>query len=135
MMRTINFGDVLICAETGKTFVAARDGITTNYARDDHGNVFSDEGVNIRERRELLDRTRPFVCYLSSDGKHVTGWKGNVLGDVTCSRTIPLTRVSFTHGRTIQSVRVRDVHGGYWYGRGNAGIAIKLFPYKTKVTP
>lgn len=86
-------------------------------------------------RRELLDRSKPFCCYLSSDGKHVTGWKGNILGDVTYSRTIRLTRASFTHGSTIQCVRVRDVHGGYWYGRGNAGIAIKLFPNKTKVQP
>jgi hypothetical protein len=123
-------GDTLTCGETGKTFVAARDGYTTNYALDRDGNVFSDEGVDIRERRELLDRSKPYTAYLSGDAKHVTGWKGNVLGYVVWSTPCELGRRSFFHGDKYQSVRVRDVHGGYWYGRGSPGVVLTLRPKK-----
>lgn len=128
--RQINFGDVLTCAETGKTFIAARDGITTNYATTESGEVLSDEGVYIRQRRELLDRSRAFYCYLSGDGRAVTGWKGNKLGDVIASHRVKLTRRSYTHGADYSHVTVRDVHGGLWYGRGSPGVAITLRPYK-----
>lgn len=114
-MKNIDFGNVLTCAETGKQFIAARDGITTNYARDNAGNVYSDEGVDIRERRELLDRSKPFFAYVSCDGKVITGWKGNVLMHVTGSYT---GRVGFC--RNGLYVWATDVHGGKWYGR-NAG--------------
>lgn len=129
-MLDIKIGDTLTCAETGKTFVAQQEGCTFNYARDDDGNVYSDEGVDIRLRRELLDRSKPFVCYLSSDGKHVTGWKGNVLGAVTQSTTIKLARWSYMHGKTMQSVRVRDIHGGLWFGRSSPGMCVTLRPSK-----
>lgn len=129
-MDNINFGDTLTCAETGKQFTAAADGISTNYARDNQGNVFSDEGVDIRERRELLDRSKPYFAYLSSDGKRITGWKGNTLGTVIYSRPCKLSRMSFTHGKDYQSVFVRDVHGGTWYGRSSPGVCITLRPHK-----
>jgi hypothetical protein len=80
-MQTINIGDPLTCAETGKQFTAAIDGCSTNYARTVAGEVLSDEGVTIREKRELLDRSRPFGCYLSGDGRTVTTWKGVALVD------------------------------------------------------
>ena len=73
-------GSVQTCAETGERFTIARDGCSFNYATTREGAIISDKGVDIRERRELLDRSRPFTCYLSSDGRHVTGWKGNILG-------------------------------------------------------
>ena len=132
-MLTIKDGDLLTCAETGKEFIAGRDpqwGFASNYARDSAGNVFSDEGVDILERRELLERSQPFGCYLSSDGRHVTGWKGNILGTVIDSRPCKLPRYSFTHGKDYRSVRVRDVHGGLWYGRGSPDIFIRLRPCK-----
>jgi hypothetical protein len=123
-------GRTLTCAETGKQFVGASDGSTTNYARNDAGEVFSDEGVHLREVRALLDRSRPFPGYLSSDGKRLTGWKGNTLGHVIDSNPCELTRLSYTHGKHYQSVRVRDVHGREWYGRGSPGICIRLRPTK-----
>lgn len=129
-MTNINFGDVLTCSETGKSFIAQRDGCTTNYAHGPNGEVFSDEGVDIRERRELLDRSQPFTAYISSDGKHLTGWKGNVLGTVTHTSKVRLTRLSHLHGDYITAYRIRDVHGGYWYGRGNPGMCINIRPYK-----
>lgn len=134
----IRIGDVLTCAETGKQFFAARDGISVNYARDAEGNIYSDEGVDIRERREMLDRSRPFGCYVSSDGKHVTGWKGNVLGDIVRAKRIALPfgwRCSFTRGTDYNAYTVRDVHGAYWHGKGSPGVCINLHPSKSKVAP
>jgi len=123
----VQLGDVLTCAETGKQFIAAVDGCSTNYATDNSGHVFSDEGVNIRERRGLLDRSQPFFCYLRGDGKHVTGWKGNILGDVTQSST---ARTGW-HGSELTYVRVIDVHGGRWHGKGaGRGMCIVLRPSK-----
>jgi hypothetical protein len=119
----INIGDMLTCTETGKRFVAARDGCSVNYARGRDGSIISNEGVDLRERRELLDRTLPFHCYLSGDGNHVTGWKGNVLGHVV--------RESTSHtgwqGSTITHVRVIDCHGNPWHGKGaGRGMCITL---------
>ena len=130
-MQTINIGDVLTCAETGVSFIAAKDGCSFNYAHGPGDEIVSDAGVDIRERRELSHRSRPFTCYLSSDGANVTGWRGNVLGRVIASRSVRLTRTSYTHGMYMQAVRVRDVHGGEWYGRGSPGICITLRACKT----
>lgn len=126
----MNPGDIVICAETGKKFTIERQGCTYNYAMDNEGNIFSDEGVDIIERRELLDHTRPFSGYLSSDGRNFTGWKGNFLGAVVDWKLCKLARLSYTHGRDYRSVRVRDVHGGMWFGRGSPGVYIKLRPAK-----
>ena len=119
----INVGDALTCAETGKQFVAARDGCSFNFARGRDGSIISDEGVDLRERRELLDRTLPFTCYLSGDGKHVTGWKGNVLGRVVRESE---ARTGW-HRSTITHVRVIDCHGNPWHGKGaGRGMCITL---------
>jgi hypothetical protein len=122
----IEVGQTLICTETGKQFVASRDGCSFNYATDREGNIFSDEGVDARERRALLDRSKPFTCYFSSDGKRITGWKDNTLGYVVYSKTCKLGRLSFTHGKEYRSIVARDIHGGLWYGRGSPGICITL---------
>ena len=123
-------GQTVTCAETGKVFSVKADGFTFNYATDREGRVFSDEGVDIRERRALLDRSLPFTAYLSSEGRHLTGWKGNVLGTVVESIPCRLSRFSFTHGKEYRAVRVRDVHGAMWYGRGSPGVCITLRPCK-----
>ena len=123
----IQVGDTLTCAVTGEAFIAARAGCSFNYAIDLSGRPVSDAGVDIAERRELLDRRGPFVCYLSRDGRSVTGWKGNVLGTVTRSSV----SLSGWHGASITAVRVTDVHGGAWHGRGaGRGMAIRLHPSK-----
>ena len=120
-------GQPLTCAETGKTFTGAIDGCSTNYARNSAGDIFSDEGVDIRERRAMLDRTKPFACYLSGDGRHVTGWKGNILGTVTSETT---SRTGW-HVSTLTHVRVTDVHGAAWHGKGaGRGMYIRLHPSK-----
>lgn len=129
-MNNIAIGQTVTCAETGKQFIVANDRFTLNYALDNTGAIVSDEGVNIRERRALLDRSKPFVCYISSDGKHVTGWKCNVLGTIEDYTICRLTRTSFAHGSHIRAIRVRDVHGRLWYGRGSPGIVVTLRPCK-----
>lgn len=127
-----HIGETLTCCETGKQFIGAADGISTNYATDASGKIYSDEGVAIREARDLLDRSKPFYAYVSSDGKSITGWKGNILGAITGASRIRLTRLSYTHGKYINHYIVRDVHGGMWYGKGSPSIAIKLRAYKGK---
>jgi hypothetical protein len=130
MLTESLIGRTLTCAETGKQFIGASDGFTTNYASNDAGEVFSDEGVHLREVRALLDRSGPFPGYLSSDGKRLTGWKGNTLGHVIDWSFCTLTRQSWVHGKDYRSVRVRDIHGREWYGRGSPGICINLRPTK-----
>ena len=124
-MKNVNIGDTLTCSETGAQFIAARDGCSVNYARNNAGDIFSDAGVDIRERRELSNRKGPFFCYVSSDMRHVTGWKGNKLGEIV-SRCI-----GGGFGGKMLHVRVRDVHGGMWHGKGaGAGMCITLRPMK-----
>lgn len=126
-MQSPAIGSVQTCAETGEQFTIARDGCSFNYATTREGAIISDKGVDIRERRELLDRSRPFACYLSSDGKHVTGWKGNILGTVTRESE---SRTGW-HGSTITHIRATDCHGNEWHGKGaGRGMCITLRPCK-----
>ena len=131
-MQTSLIGQTLTCAETGKTFLGAADGCTTNYARTSEGQTLSDEGVHLREARELLDRSKPFTCYVSTNGASITGWKGNHLGTTTQINCIKLPRWSHFHGKYIFAYRVRDIHGGLWYGRSSPGMSIILRPVKSK---
>lgn len=124
--KGVKLGALIRCAETGEIFTAAPDGCSVNYARDSRDRLLSDVGVDIRQRRDMLDRSRPFGCYISGDGKRVTGWKGNTLGTVTASYRIGCARRSYVHGETLLAVRVRDVHGRNWYGRGSPGVAVTL---------
>ena len=116
-------GSTQVCAETGLPFVIASEGDTFNYATNAAGEIFSDAGVDARERRELLDRTKPFFCYLSSDGRSVTGWKGNVLGRATHEGKSS----TGWHASSITHIRVTDCHGGMWHGKGaGRGMCITL---------
>jgi hypothetical protein len=130
MYANVNIGDTVTCAETGRQFVAAVDGCTMNYAKTAAGEVLSDAGVDIRERRELSHRSDPFVAYLNDTGTKITGWKGNVLGTAARIGVVQLSRWSHIHGSVIGSYRVMDVHGGRWHGRGSPGMAIRLRPCK-----
>lgn len=122
----ITMGQILVCTETEKQFIAARDGCSVNYAWGPNNEIFSDEGVDIRERREMLDRSKPFYCYLSRDGRTVGGWKGNALGKVI---SLGRGRVGFASNGCY--VRVIDVHGNQWHGKNaGTGMCIKLKPAK-----
>lgn len=126
--RDIKIGETLTCAETGKQFAAAKDGCSFNYAWDQHGHILSDEGVNIRQHRELLDRSKPYGAYLSGQGRLIVGWNGNVLGYVIDAHPIAVR----CHDGQIHAVKVRDIHGGLWYGRAVPGCRITLRPAKGK---
>lgn len=116
----IEMGQELTCCITGKTFIAKPDGCSVNYAWL-NGKTVSDEGVDIWEKDQLKDRTKPFTCYVSSDGKRITGWKGNALGTITQSS------IGGGFGGKMLHVRVRDVHGKEWYGKGSGhGMAITI---------
>lgn len=123
-MRKI--GDTLTCAETGKQFTAQRDGCSINYTFDRDGRIYSDEGVDIRDRRAMLDRSKPFGCYVSCDGATVIGWKGGKLGDIVGGMSVP-PRGSLQPHR----FRVRDIQGNWWAGRGaGPGMSCTLRPMK-----
>lgn len=75
------------------------------------------------DRMEMLDRSKPFVCYLSSDGKSVTSWPGGVLGRVTWRSE---SRTGW-HGSKVTHIRVQDVHGALWHGSNSGnGMCITL---------
>lgn len=76
--------------------------------------------------RDRLKTAEAFGAYLSRDGKRVTTWTGGELGQVTRWNYCRLTRRSNWHGTDYRTVRVVDVHGAQWHGRGSPGIAIKL---------
>ena len=82
-------------------------------------------------QREDLKERKPVCAYVSIDGKRITTWSGGILMKVTHSATCKLTRVSFTHDRrSYRSIHARDVHGALWYGRGSAGVLIRMRPVK-----
>lgn len=123
----MNVGDTFICPETGKTITVARDGCSYNYAYTSEGGPVSDEGVHIRSLRALAARNGPFTCYLSGDGKTVTGWKGDVLGTV---HNLDKCRHPWMHrNEAYYSFTVRTANG-LWYGRGSRGMAVAIRPKK-----
>jgi hypothetical protein len=76
---------------------------------------------------ELKDRSKSFCAYVSSDGKQITTWTGGKLMDVTQSWPCALSRRSNWHDeKSYRCIRAKDVHGNRWYGRGSAGVVIKL---------
>jgi hypothetical protein len=81
-----------------------------------------------RQAEDLKDRSKPFTAYVSEG--IITTWTGGKLMAITRSKTCKLSRWSWTHGKTIQAIQARDVHGKMWCGRGSAGIAINLRPIK-----
>jgi len=123
-------GAWVTCAETGERFETARDGSTFNYAWSRTGELLSDAGVDQRERRAMLEGPGTFTCYLSGDGQHVTGWKGNVLGHVTRETESD----TGWHRSTLTHIRVTDCHGNEWHGKGaGRGMAIRL--HRSKGVP
>jgi hypothetical protein len=104
----------------------------TGYGTDNDGNTRCYACAEEYER-ELFkvagDKREPFAAYLKADASGnltINTWTGGKLADVVSTREIPLTRMSFTHGRNILTYTARDAHGREWYGRGNAGIITTL---------
>src|SRR3990167_9912689 len=108
------------CANCNTPFVA--DEHTTGYAICANDVKVCYACADTIARADMVGASR-FTGYLSGDGARFTTWTGGTLGDVVSSKPCKLTRTSFTHDkRTYRSVRVRDVWGKIWFGRGSAGI-------------
>ena len=117
-----------ICTRCGAPFPAPPKVGPTGYAVTSTGAKICYPCSDADEIKTLLKRGAVFCAYLSSDGQHITTWPGGILGEVIWSKPCKLTRRSWTHGTGYRSVRIRDVHGNYWSGRGSPGIFIRLRP-------
>lgn len=125
----IQIGQTLVCHKTGQTFIAANEGMTVNYCRDHHGNVYSNEGARLLELEGLRDAEKHFVAYVSSDEKSITDWKGNPLGRVTARKYKPWRTNKF--GEKWFTFYITDVHGRNWRGVSQgAGMYIKMVRVK-----
>lgn len=103
----------------------------TGYAVTPQGELICYDCADVRQREDLKDRSKPFVAYVDSAGKLITTWTGGVLARITQSWPCQLTRRSNWHdSKSYKCIRATDVHGGKWFGRGSAGVAIKLRPCK-----
>ena len=123
----VEMGATLNCSVTGKPFVAARDGFTFNYAWGPDGNIISDEGVRQLDTEQIKVHSKPVGAYLSGDGKHITGWKGNILATVTQHS---VSRTGW-YGSRITHIQAVDQFGGLWYGKGAGnGVCITIRPMK-----
>ena len=111
MMNESLIGKKIVCASTGKVFIgASHNGFTTNYAWNDKGEVFSDEGVLIEAKKQLKTESK-ISAYLS--GKNIIVWKADqVLMKVTAMWT---SRSGFC-GKMIK-VEAVDEFGVKWYGK------------------
>lgn len=106
-------GKTIVCAETGKSFIGASvNGFTTNYARDSKGNVFPDEGVYIRSKKELLTDEKIFA-YVSCDGKSIQGWKE----DHKLMRVIASWESQSGFAGKMIYFDARDENGQKWHGK------------------
>ena len=125
-MQAINkIGKAIKCAETGVIFLGKKEGISTNYAYNDKGEFFSNQGVFIRENKALLNRQKT-VAYTNQDGTKITTWKGQELAKITYKRTI-------NNGCTGKAFAIdcTDNHGGKWFARTSLfGQYVTLHPKK-----
>ena len=125
----LEVGQVVTCTWTGKQFTVERDGSSFNCAQLHDGRVISDEGVEKMGLDHIRDHSKPFGAYLSEDGKHITGWKGNIRATVTQRST---SRTGW-YGSRITHIQAVDQFGGLWYGKGaGSGMYITLRPMKGK---
>lgn len=111
MLNESLIGKKIVCASTGKVFIgASNNGFTTNYAHNDKGEVFSDEGVLIEAKKQLKSEDKVFG-YLS--GKNIIVWKEDqVLMKVTA---VWKTKSGFC-GEML-NVEAVDEFGKKWYGK------------------
>lgn len=105
----------------------ARNSTGTGYALTVNHEMLCYRCADEMQRADMLDRSRPFNCYISGDGKRATTWTGGALGEVVHADY----STNGWHGSRVYSYRVRDVHGNMWHGRnGGAGMCITLRPMK-----
>lgn len=119
------------CACCRQVKPTAGNGCGTGYAVMPDDRLLCYACADDQQRAEMKDRSRPFSAYVSGDGKTITTWSGGKLADVVRRVPCKLTRRSYLphYGdEGYSSFRVRDVHGGKWYGRSSPGLCITLRP-------
>lgn len=109
-----------ICDRCGKASMPG------SYGRIAHA-MYCYDCCHAMDVEQLLDRSKPFTGYLSSDGKRFTNWSGHRIGTIVYRST---SRTGW-HGSEITHVRILDVHGGLWHGKGaGPGMCLTIRPMK-----
>ena len=124
-----NRGAAFICSDCNEAIClpCGRPG-GTGYARTQSDALICYPCADKREIADLIGADRAYG-YLSGDGRRFTTWPGGTLGAVIqATRTaLPFGRShSWMHGKGYRAVRVRDVHGRIWHGKGSPGVCITL---------
>ncbi len=125
MAKVRNAEPTVICSLCGATCIAPAGSCTTGYGVTTDGQKVCFPCCEKLDREHLTQRI-PTGVYLASDLATVTNWPGGVLGRVVSSKRV-CKRLS---PDPIYAIRVVDVHGGQWYGRGSASCALLLRPAK-----
>lgn len=73
---------------------------------------------------------QPFWAYIVKG--RVTTFDGRKIGHVISHSRVRLSRLSFTHGSTMEHFVVK-VGGHLYHGRGSESISINLRPYKAPI--
>lgn len=121
---TLPSADDTHCADCGREFKA--EGFTAGYATlNSSKRKVCYACADSRQRGDLLDRSLPFVGYLS--GGKITSWTGGKLMTVIMQRA---RWNNFARGYIV-SIRAMDCHGKEWHGVGSGeGMCIRLRPCK-----
>ena len=118
----------LLCSDCHAAIEPRPNGCGTGYAVLKNRRKICYACADKRQVVDLLDRSRPFTGYLSSDGARWTTWTGGTLGNVD-RLTVSHTK---WYGSSLSHVHVRDVHGNAWFGRGAGnGMCLTLRPCKS----
>lgn len=82
-----------------------------------------------REVREFKTREPgPYTAYLSSNGKHITTWMGDVLATIT---SVGKPARAFRNREKLTPFRARGIDGRTYYGRHNGpGMHLRMRPAK-----
>jgi hypothetical protein len=101
---------------------------TSGYATTSEGKRICYACADARQRDDLLDRSRPFGAYLSSDGRKITSWTGGELMTVTRETDWRIFGSRHNRGSCVTAI---DCHGKRWHGRGaGRSTCITLRPSK-----
>lgn len=111
-MSIISGETILTCHKTGKQFLAEKGGCSVNYAKDSKGNIYSDEGVYLSLKDEVLTQSK-IGAYAILESKIIQGWKReHVLGKIICHY---VANSGFCGKMDFIEVRMFD--GSLWKGK------------------
>lgn len=118
-------GTTFVCADCGNTVTIEKDGCSLNYAIKKSGEKICLPCALKEEIRHIENDERVF-CYLSTNGQHLTDWKGNILAKVTANWNI-----KNNFAGKITCIRATTNKGRKLYGKGSGeGTYVRLRPCK-----